>query len=260
MIDSKAVQLFLQRAGFYKGTIDGDFGRQSRAATTAFVDSLKIPGSGTWTDQRRLNALNQAMINQAKVGVTLSVDGIFGPQSQYALELYQNHLRDVTAPPELVALQPRVWPRQVDVRKFYGEPGQNQAMLASPYPLHLDWDLSTTVKRFSIHEKCHDSAERVMKRVLSEYGLEKIQELGLNQFGGCLNVRKMRGGQAMSMHSWGIAIDWDADRNQLRWGRDLARMAKPQYARFLDLWAEEGWISLGRERNYDWMHVQAARL
>ena len=25
-------------------------------------------------------------------------------------------------------------------------------------------------------------------------------------------------------------------------------------------WEDEGWISLGRRRNFDWMHIQAARL
>ena len=68
------------------------------------------------------------------------------------------------------------------------------------------------------------------------------------------------GGRAMSMHSWGIAIDFDPAHNRLRWGRDRARLAGPDYRAFLDIWEAEGWISLGRERNYDWMHIQAARL
>ncbi len=64
----------------------------------------------------------------------------------------------------------------------------------------------------------------------------------------------------MSTHSWGIAIDWDADRNPLRATSKTALLATPPYAKFLDLWEEEGFVSLGRARNYDWMHVQAARL
>ena len=62
------------------------------------------------------------------------------------------------------------------------------------------------------------------------------------------------------MHAWGIAIDWDADRNPLRATSKDAAMATPRYAKFLDLWEEEGWLSLGRARNFDWMHVQAATL
>jgi hypothetical protein len=79
-------------------------------------------------------------------------------------------------------------------------------------------------------------------------------------FGGCLNVRRMRGGSAWSMHSWGIAFDFDPDRNQLRWGRDRAAFAKPEYNKWFELWEEEGAVSLGRVRNFDWMHVQFARL
>ena len=41
--------------------------------------------------------------------------------------------------------------------------------------------------------------------------------------------------------------------------RDEARFAEPQYDAWWALWEEAGWISLGRTRNYDWMHVQACR-
>ena len=70
----------------------------------------------------------------------------------------------------------------------------------------------------------------------------------------------MRGGTRWSTHAWGIAIDYDPDRNQLKWGRDRAAFARPEYDAWWRLWEEEGWVSLGRTRNYDWMHVQAAKL
>ena len=70
----------------------------------------------------------------------------------------------------------------------------------------------------------------------------------------------MRGGTQYSMHSWGIAIDFDPERNQLNWGRDRARLAAADCVPFWDIWEAEGWVSLGRARNFDWMHVQAARL
>jgi hypothetical protein len=75
-----------------------------------------------------------------------------------------------------------------------------------------------------------------------------------------MNVRKMRGSDAWSMHSWGIALDFDANRNALRMTSKEAAFAKPAYNQWWKLWEDEGWVSLGRERNYDWMHVQAARL
>ena len=63
-----------------------------------------------------------------------------------------------------------------------------------------------------------------------------------------------------SMRSWGIAIDDDPARNRLKWKRDRANFAKPDYDAWWRFREEEGWVSLGRSRNYDWMHVQAARL
>src|SRR5690606_4487650 len=124
---------------------------------------------------------------------------------------------------------------------------------------HLAWDKSKKVARFSCHERIHAAAGRVLERVLDAYGPERIRLLGLDRFGGCLNVRRMRGGSAWSTHAWGAALDFDPERNQLRWTRARAQFARPDYERWWSLWEEEGFVSLGRTRDFDWMHVQAAR-
>jgi hypothetical protein len=67
----------------------------------------------------------------------------------------------------------------------------------------------------------------------------------------------MRGGSQMSMHSWGIALDFDANRNQLRWSSAKAAFAQPEYDAWWAAWEREGWTSLGRTYDYDWMHVEA---
>jgi hypothetical protein len=157
--------------------------------------------------------------------------------------------------------QPTVWPRQSGVADYFGPPANSQVMLGLPYPMKLAWDSGQEIHRFSIHAKVAESAGRVFGQTLGHYGIERIRHLRLDRFGGCFNVRPMRGSASRpSMHSWGIAIDFDPERNQLRWGRDRAHFARADYKPFLDFWEAEGWISLGRERNYDWMHVQAARL
>jgi peptidoglycan hydrolase-like protein with peptidoglycan-binding domain len=262
VVDARTLQNFLKTSGYYTGGIDGDFGPKSLKASRNMLVDSGVTKASTWPEARVRVAVQQLLFVKLKIdpGKAIVVDGIPGPVFQYALELYQNKIRDITPPKEVVAHQPTTWPRQSDIVKFFGDYGENQTTLKSPYPLYLDWSITTKVTKFSIHEKVHDSALRVMNRVLSHYGEQRIHELGLDQFGGCLNVRKMRGGNKMSMHSWGVAIDWDADRNQLRYDHKRAQMAKPEYTKFLDLWEEEGWISLGRERDYDWMHMQAARL
>lgn len=153
------------------------------------------------------------------------------------------------------------WPMQVqdELVKYYGEPGTNQTKVNVPYTLRIAWNKSQKVNRFTCHEKVADSVVRVLERVQDHYG-DRVKELGLDLFGGCLNVRKMRGGTKWSTHSWGMAIDWDPERNRLRWKKEQAELAKSTYDKWWKLWEEEGWVSLGRQRNYDWMHVQAAKV
>lgn len=261
MIDDRSVQRALAAAKLYAGAIDGIIGAKTLAAERQFAHDHAPAYSTGWPVSRVRVAVEQAIM--AGVGCyKLSIDGLAGPGTQVALECWQDYLtfKRPPLPANDVAYQPQVWPRQAGVEAFYGKVGENQTSLESPYPLYLDWALSQKVGKFSIHEKVHDAALRVMNRVLSAYGDAEIHRLGLDQFGGCLNVRKMRNGQAWSMHAWGIAIDWDADRNPLRATSATALMATAPYAKFLDLWGEEGFISLGRMRNFDWMHVQAARL
>ena len=153
-----------------------------------------------------------------------------------------------------------LWPRQADVFRYYGQPGEHQTTLVLPFPMKVAWDKAHLIAKFSVHEKVHDSAKRCFARIADAYDEKKRAALGLDLWGGCLNVRKMRGGSSWSMHSWGIAIDFDPERNTLKWSKAKARLAKPDCVAFWKIWEEEGWISLGRARDYDWMHVQAARL
>lgn len=155
------------------------------------------------------------------------------------------------------------WPTQANVRAFYGEPGGpacTAGMVDLPYRMRIAWAPKDTITRFRCHTKVEKAFERIFAATLTHYGESKIQALGLDLFGGCYNLRQMRGGKSWSMHSWGIAVDLDPARNQLKWGRDRAVFAKPDYAKFWEIVESEGMLSLGRVRNCDWMHFQAARL
>ncbi len=151
------------------------------------------------------------------------------------------------------------WPRQRECAAFYGTPGTGHKMLDLPYPMRIAWDPHVTIKRITIHKKCADSAKRVLQKVKEHYGMEKIGDLGLDLFGGCYNNRPMRGGRSLSMHAYACAIDFDPARNLLRWDHTRARLARRDAVRFWELWEDEGWVSVGRARDFDWMHVQAAR-
>lgn len=191
----------------------------------------------------------------------LDPDGIVGPAT--IAELGKPFEDLPPAPPPMKTGTSAVknkWPRQASCPSFYGAVGKSQKTLILPFPMRIAWDKGKVVTKFSVHSKVHDSAARVFARIASEYSEAQRRETGIDLFGGCLNVRVMRGGSAYSMHSWGIAIDFDPERNQLKWGRDQARLAKPDCERFWKAWEDEGWLSLGRARNFDWMHVQAALL
>jgi hypothetical protein len=262
LFPDQMVQKFLKDKGFYHGTIDGQFLQQSHDAMVAYLNTLPFPTAKVVASRLRL-ATEQTMLIALGYHPGL-IDGLWGQQTQDAWERWQNDNRDKEGETDLgqsAIVIPARWPLQKDVRRFFGEPGQNLVTLQSPYPLRIAWDTKTSVSHFAIHEKCHDPALRVMQRVLNAYqGVENLQRLGLDLFGGCYMNRMKKGGNTLSMHAWGIAIDWDPEHNQFRWGANKARMDDPEYDKFLDLWAEEGFLSLGRAANYDWMHVQAARL
>jgi hypothetical protein len=125
-----------------------------------------------------------------------------------------------------------------------------------PYPMRLAWDTDTSVIRMRCHKLVADKFLAVFNEIHRVYGYEKIKELGIDLFGGCFNFRKMRGGSDWSTHSWGISIDLDPARNKLKETSRTARFARPEYKDMIDIFYKHGFISLGREKNFDWMHFE----
>lgn len=125
-----------------------------------------------------------------------------------------------------------------------------------PYPMRLAWDTKTTVRRITCNKAIAEPLKAVFKELLTVYGYDKIKELGIDLFGGCFAFRKMRGGSSLSVHAWGLAIDLDPARNQLKETSKTARFARPEYKLMIDIFYKHGFVSLGREKNYDWMHFQ----
>lgn len=143
----------------------------------------------------------------------------------------------------------------------YGRPNQSGTYLVSvpmPFPLRLAWDTGTVVRSIRCHKQEAGRVRLIFEQILQAYKTqERIEELGIDLFGGCFNFRQMRGGADWSKHSWGTAIDLDPARNQLKETKATARFARPEYAPMLDAFERNGWASLGRQRNFDWMHFEA---
>jgi hypothetical protein len=226
---TKKVQLRLAELGFDPGPADGILGPRTREAINEAQDWHKLTAGSDIVDD------------------ILWPDGVIEDRQ--------------AVPVQPLQAKPGPWPHESGVPAFYGAMGKHLKMLDLPYPMRLSWDLGTQIKRFSIHEKCHASAARCFKRIAETFDAKQRADLGIDLFGGCLSApRKKRGGSTWSMHSWGVAIDFDPERNQLKWGRDRARLGEPDAVPFWEIWEAEGWLSLGRARGFDFMHVQCARL
>lgn len=144
--------------------------------------------------------------------------------------------------------------------KKYGTPSQDGSpyliTIKLPYPMRLAWDKKVEVNTMRCHRLVADNFLRVFNELLSVYGYEKIKELGIDLFGGCFNYRAMRGGSDYSRHSWGVAIDLDPERNQLKETAKTARFARPEYKPMIEIFYKHGFVSLGKEKLYDWMHFE----
>ncbi|MHA7130369.1 peptidoglycan-binding protein [Algoriphagus namhaensis] len=254
---TKFIQTWLKDKGWYTGGIDGDFGPKTRAAIAHIPE---IPEG--WSDRRKLVGTVQHITRQYGEDPG-KLDGYYGPDTHTAYNRVVYRIENGSPPPiwrpeEIV--QATKWPKSYtpEFDAFYGPKATGMVRMQVPYPLRIAWNPNQLIQSFSIHHKVKDSAERVFAEVLRHYGLDRIKELRLDYFGGCFNDRPIRGGTKPSMHSWAIALDFDPKNNDLHWGRDRASFARPEYEAWWQIWESEGWTSFGRQRNFDWMHVQAA--
>ena len=143
----------------------------------------------------------------------------------------------------------------------YGQPGDldNFVVIDLPYQMRIAWDTKTIVKRMQCHKLAAEPFKAVFRDLLAHYGLPELQRLGIDLFGGCVNVRKMRGSTTRwSRHAWGIAIDLDPARNGLKTKKPAAQFSKPEYKPMLDIFTKHGFIGYGPAKDYDWMHFELA--
>lgn len=257
----KTVQLLLKEKGLYDGKIDGING----PITMSGLSQVEEVNSGL-PKTRQITTFIQISANENNFDAG-PVDGLWGPRTEAAFNelvflLEHGESQAPWRPDEKKILNPNNWPVQYsrDFNEFYGEKGTQLTIIELPYEMKLSWDLRIKIRRVSCHKKTADSIGRILQKVKEIYSYENINRLHLNNFGGCFNDRKMRNGTLWSMHAWGIALDFYPGRNKLNWGRDRAAFAHPDYDEWWNCWEEEGWMSLGRKRNFDWMHIQAARL
>jgi len=256
----RIIQHQLNLFGYNAGEVNGTAGAKTKTVLSKVTELPK-----EWRFHRKFIGFIQLACTHHGIE-TGDIDGYWGPQTDYAYGVLEEFVNTGEMPPDWRDengndLNPNNWPGQneTELFAFYGKVGINQKRLQLPYPHRLSWDKRKVVNSIFCHEKVHDSLSRVLSKVVDHYGIEGIKRLKLDLWGGCLSVRKMRGGSKWSTHSWGIAMDYNPDENRLKWGRDRAAFAGSEYDKWWEFWEEEGWTSLGRTKNYDWMHVQATK-
>jgi hypothetical protein len=162
-----------------------------------------------------------------------------------------------------------LWPLQSQCNEFYGNPcgangsydprwaAENLTHVACPWVMVMD---GCHVPLITIHKKCAASLTRVLNNIWDAVGKDQgaIETLHYNQYDGSFCFRIMRDGHALSMHSYGIALDWDAAENQQHSARHLFQNDSLIVTKF----KEENWIWGGdwSGSSVDAMHFQAARV
>jgi hypothetical protein len=152
------------------------------------------------------------------------------------------------------------WPLQKDCIAFYGDPYKPNFMANLTHVI-CPWTFSPTGHNIIIsHKKCSDSLTKVLNNVWADIGKsqDNAHKLGYDIFDGSYVVRPMRGGSAISMHSFGVAFDFDAAANQQHSLKHLFQHNTPLVDRFL----EEGaiWGGDWSPSSIDSMHFQFARV
>lgn len=189
-------------------------------------------------------------IRRIQTHLGVSADGIIGPQT----------LRAISQALEIQEIP--AWPHQSEVRKgtsIFGAPGREEELVSilPAYPLYFE---GQQVRSIRVHRLIASHVQQALREVLEHYGQEEIHRLGLDQYGGSYNYRPTSTGKALSMHAWGIALDFAPRSNGLKVQAPRATLSHPDCKAWWQIWEKHGAVSLGRERNYDWMHLQFARL
>jgi hypothetical protein len=188
------------------------------------------------------------------------IDGAWGPTTDVAWRQLVGLLPfplDPSYEPSMRAHEFN-WPggREADLTEFYGPPGTNIVRFTLPFPMRIAWDTNKVVTTTSANKKCVEAFQAALENILTHYGdLETVREHRMDLYGGIYNKRRIRGGRAWSVHSWGAAIDLDPAKNGLGvpWP-DKATMPLEVVEIFEDLGANAGarWRSRPDAMHFQW--------
>ena len=107
-----------------------------------------------------------------------------------------------------------------EIKRYYGDPEDHQTgeldgdflleqtkIVDLPYHLRLSWRPEKRVARIRVHKKVAGALVDALEEILDAVGEDYLEDKKLNYLGGVFHYRKMVAYDALSTHSWGIAID-----------------------------------------------------
>lgn len=120
------------------------------------------------------------------------------------------------------------WPKQSQCDKFYGNPrgknghanpkweAANLVYVKLPIGFGMMYE-KTKVTQVRVHKKVADAVKAAFNALwlLSGKSAAKLKEWGISIFSGAYNFRLMRTSNRLSMHSYGIALDFDGGNRPL---------------------------------------------
>lgn len=134
-----------------------------------------------------------------------------------------------------------------DCFKKYGQPADtNKCMTLFDVPKELE--IGLIPKRIYCNKDLITPISEAFKSLIETGCVKEIKT-----WDGCFNIRKMRGLNAMSLHSWGIAVDINAFEN----GLNQIPKFSPE---FVKCFTDAGFDWGGTWKRKDGMHFQLSTI
>lgn len=126
--------------------------------------------------------------------------------------------------------------------KKYGDPTLERSMVVWDVPANLE--VGVIPKKLYCNKDMVAPLSQAFKNLIDTGFVKELKT-----FDGCFNIRKKRGLNSMSLHSWGIAIDVNAAWNGLNKTPQLS-------AGFVKCFIDAGFEWGGTWKRKDGMHFQ----
>jgi hypothetical protein len=144
---------------------------------------------------------------------------------------------------------------QSDLYDIFGTP--NEGQFADDYLRTLDFSEFTDAFSHVLDYEGNPWGHRIYANYIMEEPLRKafslIVERGLaselHTYDGCFNIRRMKSGSSLSVHSWGLAVDFNAAENPFGGSVNFSDA-------FIRCFADAGFEAGALWRTKDGMHFQ----